>query len=444
MDLRLPILALAASLLPLQTGAQQDHSGTPPSDDMPTVPDGWVKLDAVGKLRLWVPDKTVFTGTGKTEFLIRIREIYAAFEGIYGLKNASVRAGSEESQFEEKDRREASLLLFRNDAEYDKWLMEAGKALVTVHEGRSMSVVGFPLVDGAVPRDRWPELWHLLSHVFIHHLLYFDPPLWLNEGLAEYLAYSGKKVRPTEYPSFNAMLDRLRAAKEKGEAIPVSKLFARRKEALTRAEADEAWLLVHMLITQAEAVFSDMSKALITLESMATEGEQGVVADIHRLLQYLVEGAFGGEAGLQEVWDAHRNAVLKSPTMIPKLPKAPGKIAALVPILDVDFSATWPPPNPNPGGFVEQVVLVTGTLRPCLPWAGKVTINGAVGDSKGNWSQDYGVTKGKTDTKGTALTWSKVKFPIGGTAREARVVVYWVPDGGGLYRKTVVRKLGKK
>jgi hypothetical protein len=412
------------------------------AEDAAAIPQGWVKLETVGKIQVWVGDKAHLTSTGKSDFAAKLREMVDLFGKIYVLNRTSVRT-AEGSKFPEKDRREVNLLLFQDDAAYDRWLLEGGKSLATVHEGRYLPTVGFPLVDGEVPAERWPDLAHLLSHVFIHHHFYFDPPLWLNEGLAEYFAWSLKKTRPTDFKAFNEMIDRLRVSKEKGEMLEPVRFFGRRENALSREEIDSAWVLVHLFATELNPALIDLTQAMGNLELMAMDGEKAVVDDLHRLARDLAGRNLGGERSLIDAWAFHRNALVASPTLPAKLRDKPKAVEAAGAFLAVGLSS-FKNFYQDANGMQRKEAPFTGWVKPTLWWPGRITVNGSLGDGKDRWTEDFLVAEGFSTERGTPLVFKDKALPCGDQARNARIIVWWQVDGGGLYKVVKIEKLDRK
>lgn len=407
-------LTFAAALLGSPAHAQSNDG----------VPAGWVKVDGVKKIQVWAPDKKTLTPTGRTEFLAKLREIYDVLEDIYILDRTVVNAAGAGSKFPEKQRTRIDMLLFANDVEYDKWLLEEGKSLATIHEGRYFSVVGFPLIDGALPKERWPDLWQICSLVFIHHHFYFDPPLWLNEGLAIYFSYSTRKNKPTEFKSFTDMMASLQKAKDDGAVPGVMKLLEQRTE-MSRAEREACWVLVHMLMTQAKNIFSDMTSAMKGLEEGGYEGEKQIINDIHRACVHVLKQAWQGEKGLQAAFEEHWKNLLRSPTMPGKLSTPPVAVASVAKCLDLSATAVMQAESKPPW------VRFSGGVRPCFDWGGRLSVNASVG-KPGKWTDPQGITEGNINEKGATLKWDKVRLPASND--QVRIELWWAPDSGAVYR----------
>lgn len=367
-----------------------------------------------------------------TELRAGVSDIWVTYKEIYGLDGATWTFGVDGGTFPKRPSQNVGLLLFTDQKEYDDWLGTPGTGAVNIHSGRYTNVIGFPLEEKKVGKTRWNILWHEFSHVFLWHYLYFGGPTWLNEGLAEYFGYANKRIQPMEVPSFKEMIERLRKAKEDGTASKVSDLLLYPQNKFGRQQYDEAWVLCHLLLTEAKAQFNELLAAIQEQEKFAWDNEDGIRADGCKLLKQLLEASFGGPDRLQEAWTYHRDALLKSPTIVAKLARGPKSLRDR----PVFFEAT--------GGLRVSVVKdstgaeyevgrATCTVKCGAALDGNIQVVAAWGAGRGRWTKDVLVGQRASGEIGEVLKLHEVEVPISGDSSTRRMLVIWDVKGGGKY-----------
>src|SRR5688572_4793167 len=89
-----------------------------------TVPEGFVKIDGIGKLTVYAPDKATLKGEAKAQFMNGVRETYKMYESMYttGLKQGQVFLGAKAGRTDAKDRSAVSLVVFPDRVALQTWL----------------------------------------------------------------------------------------------------------------------------------------------------------------------------------------------------------------------------------------------------------------------------------------------------------------------------------
>lgn len=299
-----------------------------------TKPPGTEKIDAFEQIVILGAEPKLLGPAAKLAFVKGVKDMYGVYKDLYGFDVERVSVGADGKVFKKGLDESISIVLFRDQATYDEWLGVEGTGGVTVHRSR-ISVIGMPLADGAVSDEVWPTLWHEMSHAFFFTSLRSGGTLWLNEGLAEYFAYANKRVDPKNLESFKGMQDRLRDAKEKKTATPVKDLMSG-EGTFGRQQYDEAWVLAHLLFTEAKPALNAMLRHVRVMEDSALENPAAVMKDIHEYLSRMVELTFKPCGGAQKAWEFHRDALLKSGSMPAKLAGTPASLKDEPSFLDID------------------------------------------------------------------------------------------------------------
>lgn len=309
-------------------------AATAQSSTSRTKPPGAEKIDAFEQIAILGAEPKLLGPNAKLAFVKGVKDMYGTYKDLYGFDAERVSVGADGKMFRKALDESIAIVLFRDQAAYDKWLGVEGTGGVTLHKSR-ISVIGLPLSEGAVSDEVWPTLWHEMSHAFLFTSLRSGGPLWLNEGLAEYFAYGNKRVDPKNLASFKAMQDRLREAKEAGKATPLKDLLSP-DSAFGRQQYDEAWVLAHLLFTEARPALNAMLRHARVMEDSALENPDAVMRDIHAYLARMVELTFKPCGGAQKAWDFHRDALLKSGSMPAKLAATPASLKDEPAFLDID------------------------------------------------------------------------------------------------------------
>ena len=432
--MRIALLALMIAFFSSSAPAQEDLE--------PTVPKGWVRIDGIGKIDVYAPDKKTIGPQAKTELLANARGAYKAYESVYGLDQLRVRAGREGGMFSDHRREKVTLLLFPSLKDYEDWAGSNGAGESAFHAGNYVNAVGLPLEKGAVPKDQWPLLWHQFSHVFIRHFLYFPAPPWFDEGLAEYLAWDSVKGNPAENPGFAAMLDRLRTAREKGTATPVAELLNMPAERFAREQQDEAFVLVHLFMREGETAFNELLATLKNMQDMAHDNGEGIVGDQRKYLRWLVEQSLQGPKSAQAAWDYHRDALLKDSMHVAKMKGKIDLVGSYARFMVLETLARKEVPKPDPSGVVSVKCTISGRLDVGPRWTGASSVTVAIGDrDQKEWSAETEVYAGRSKVTGEAMKIPEQQLPLGTSAKYVRFTATWEPTGGGKYRIVKIVKL---
>lgn len=432
--MRIAPVAVLLALLSSPAPAQEDVE--------PAIPKGWARIDGIGKIDVFAPDKKTIGPQAKTELLAAARGAYKAYESVYGLDQIRVRAGHEGGMFRDHRREKVTLLLFPSLKDYEEWAGTSGAGETAFHAGNYVNAVGLPLENGAVPKEQWPLLWHQFSHVFIRHFLYFPAPPWFDEGLAEYLAWDSVKGNPADNPGFSAMLDRLKDAREKGTSTPVAELLSMSAERFAREHQDEAFVLVHLFMREGETAFNEFLATLKNMQDMAHDNPEGVVGDQRKYLRWLVEQSLEGPKSMQAAWEYHRDALLKDSLHVAKMRGKIGLVGSYARFMVLEALARKEVPKEDPRGVVSVKCAVSGTFDVGPRWAGAVSVTVAIGDrDQKEWTGETEIYTGRSKVSGEAMKIEEQRLPLGTSGKFVRFTATWEPDGGGKYRIVKVVKL---
>ncbi|NUN47655.1 MAG: hypothetical protein HUU15_02335 [Candidatus Brocadiae bacterium] len=399
------------------------------------LPYGYEVVDKEKYVWLCAKGKKALTLTQKADIVDGLKQITGRFEKLYGLEHEIMRVGANGGLFKDMRRDPAILVVFPNLEEFQEWVGDAGVGGITVHLSRRLNLVGVPLEDGKITPETWHVLWHEFSHVYFHHYLALGGPIWLNEGLAEYFGVQNPHTRDNPAKNYQTMLAHLRKRRDDGAATPISALLGLPQSKFTRQHYDEAWLLVHMLMTEATSQLNDLMTLLTSMEADAWDGREGIERDLRTLARAVLEEVFGGTEALQRAWDKHLEAVLTNPDRTPRCnhplrpaPKDPTRpsidarlvgTAKTVEIDGVDYKAR------RPKGSVTYRASRPGTVR--------VTIQ--VGFANGRWSSDEWIlVDSQTMKQGQKLEFKEIHIPAYEGGKTARLWVEWTPEGGGTYK----------
>lgn len=196
-----------------------------------------------------------------------------------------------------------NVYLGTTDAEYDRLGQTYGGApprgwsLATAYPSRGVVVVRMGSVDVLGSNNARTTLRHEVAHLFIHQLERRGGqrvPLWLNEGLAEWL--SGRRLSPDER-------NRLRVAARGGTLIPFDTLVSRmppHDDDVALAYLQALGFVEFLVSRSGEGAVTDLCRWLALGDSVHNAFRNAVDAAPGALESAWVDGL---ERGYSLVWD---------------------------------------------------------------------------------------------------------------------------------------------
>lgn len=391
------------------------------------IPQGFVKIETMGPVQIHMKNAK---WTAKTEFQIKFAELQKALGEFWHDQNV-LKAGGPDTKFEERQLSKVNLVLFDNEAERDDFFMKATPP-DPLKPGRPSETVYLALVDGKVDKEGWVSLSRMMSRVYAWRGLYFGPPVWLDLGMAEYFAYTGRGVKAGDFEAFNAMVERLHEVGTRGAEKAIGETLSGNGEGWSKEDNDNAWCLCHLLMTECKNLAGDLWLIVANQQACASDRLNGVVSDSRKIARYQVERAFGGAENLQAAWDWHRDAIVKGNGA--KLKKAPGSVRDATAFLVLNFTVTVASGN-------SVNCETSGFFAYSAPWPGPISIAAAVGDKKDRYAGFTEISGDRSDKNGTAARWKEKKMPINLGSYHLQVKVTWEPDGGGVYQQVGTRDI---
>lgn len=402
------------------------------------IPEGYALAFKTGRISVYAASKTAVTMEQQNRILKALKGLQERYASQYGLDKEVYRPGTLKSFEVPKD--VVDLVIFPDLEKFQEWCGVKAAGGLTVHIGRSENVVGVPLENGDISAGFWWVLAHEFSHVFFPHALRLCGPIWLNEGLSEYFASTSKLYVAPEHPYFKEMVERLEVSRKKlGTSNKVSELIRKDQSEFGRQEYDEAWLLTHLLVTECSTLLNDLVTATRDLEQEAAGNLAGVQSDLRKYAAGLLERAFGGADKLQAAVDAHLDELLRNPAEPAKIKIRPAAIvrSPIEPEIELRVHSTEDLVRDDDGKIYKARVS-SGSLKHRAPWPATVSISIAVGDEKGNWSEEYVVRKTASMKTGDKQSWADEILPKFKGRRYARITAEWSVEGGGTYRSSRV------
>lgn len=400
-------------------------------------PTGFVKIESIGRIHLFAPSKDLLQGKARSNLLVEVRRMYDTFVTKYGLDKEVFRIGQDGGLYADTRREVVVLCLFPDQASYDEWCGRGGTAGVTHHLARYAAMVSAPLKDGELLPETIATLWHEFSHVFYSHYLMMGAPMWLNEGLGEYFACSEKHGKGLNTDNYRLMVENLATRHREGSSTDVRDLLLAQGEDFGRQQYDEAWVLVHLLMTEAPDTLNQLLGALSQLDATAWANAEAVLEDMHQYGTHLVTEAVGGEEALQKAWDAHLEAIIADPI---KPKKGAARIAGLRPEPWCTLTARMSGGRDilDEDGYTIRARRPIGSAKYTGPWPAVLRVLAAQGDGKGAWSKEYIVADETSVRRGSVIEFKELYMPDYDGTRLGRVTGEWVTEAGGVYR---VRKV---
>ena len=407
------------------------------AEDAPSRPEGALRIDTVGKVTVYSTKRDFPSKSVRADLKEALNEIWKYFSKQYGLEKEILRVGPKGGLFTEEKRDTAALVVFPTIEEYETWIKRAGTGGVTFHLGKYFNVVGIPMPEGKLTEEFLGVLWHELSHVFYFHYAFLGQPLWLNEGLAEYFHLKSKGRDSPAPRTRQEALDRLAGYRDGKTATPVWDLLLAAGDQFGRQQYDEAWVLAHLLMTQATDQLNEILSVLVDLDRSAWANADGVSKDIRRLAADLVTRLFGTPEKLQAAWDEHLANLLKDaekPAKLKTPPKSP-KFERVTPSIDVRLGGAAERPIDDKGNTM-LMRRPRGSVVHRAPWeATDFEVWFGVGDQKGiRWSEPYVFVEKTTAKPGKKFEFIEAYMPHYSGSKKAATVVNWKVRDGGEYK----------
>lgn len=405
------------------------------SAEEPKLPKGYVRIDSEKYVHVFAKDKKALSLTQKADVLEGLKGITERYEKLFGLEHEVMRVGADGGLFKDMQRDPAALILFPDLEAFKDWLGMEGVAGITIHVGRHANLVGVPLESGKITPQTWHVLWHEFSHVFFHHYLQLGRPIWLNEGIAEYFGFENPHSKQTPSDLQPKVLEGLQKRRDEGSATKVSDLLELTQEKFGRQQYDEAWVLVHMLMTEATTQLNDLMSMLVALESEAWDDAAGVEKDLCRFAKTLLTEAFGGDDGLQKAWDKHLDALLRSPA-------GPFKCGHLVKAIDkddfkpdIDARLVGTAKAVRIDGVDYKARHPKGKVVYRAPWPAKMRVTLQIARSDGVWADEEWILVDSLDVRdGKKVEFKEIYVPQYEKGKTACLWVEWKLQDGGTYR----------
>lgn len=424
------LLVLAGSL------AVRAESAPAADPDKPDLPDGYSCVDLVGRLPIFARDKAALAPF-RTELRTGLVDITGELEKQFGLTKETLRVGigADRGLWKEERRDAAFLVVFTDAAEFAAWEKKAGIDGDRHLAAGYRSTVGVLIEGKTLTHDNWADLWHRFSHLLFRHALWTGSPTWLDEGMAAYLSWANKKVKPDQTSGFPAMLERLRGTNDAPKRPTVAEVLMRKAADFKQADADVAWVLVHLLVTHESALTNALTAALTGLERCAVDRMDGVRHDLHRYAAWLLVNVFGDEAKLQAAWDLHLEDILADPARPKKRTLKTGEIVGdILPGFDGTVSGRALEVTDPASGMRYEARRWLGSVTYRAPWDGKMAAVAQTVDRHDDLSAEVRILREVPAKNGQKEKCENESLPFVGGQVWAVISVIWSVDEGGVYR----------
>lgn len=426
----------AVFLCAVLSPAARAESAKKPEPGKPDAPDGYSCVDVAGTLPVFAKNKAVLAPF-RTDLKAGLSDITEELERQFGLKKETLRVGIGLDQGLWKDeRREAVfLVVFTEPGEFAAWEKKAGADGDRHLSAGYRNTVGILVEGNSLTQDNWVQLWHRFSHLLYRHCLRTGSPTWLDEGMARYLSWANRKVKPDQTSDFPETLRRLKERKESGGLPAVADLLMRKAGDFGQPDADAAWVLVHLLVTHQPALVNSLTNALAGLERCAVDRMDGVRHDLHRYAAWLLTSVFGDEAKLQAAWDQHLEDILADPAHPKKRTLSVGEIVGdILPGFDGAVSGRALEITDPRTGVRYEARRWLGSVVYRAPWDGRMAAHAQTEDRHDDRSASVQILAERSAKNGQKERCDNESLPFVGGQVWAVITVAWSIDGGGAYR----------
>lgn len=424
------LVLFASARLALAQGA-----GSPP-EEKPDVPDGYVCVDVCGRLPIFAKNKSVLAPF-RTDLKAGLADIASELEKQFGLTKETLKVGIGLDQGLWKDeRREAAfLVVFTDAAEFAAWEKKAGADGDRHIAAGYRNTVGILVEAKSLTQDDWAGLWHRFSHLLYRHCLRTGSPTWLDEGLARYLSWANRRVKPEQTADFPETLRRLKEQKASGGLPTIADLLMRKAGDFSQEDADAAWVLVHLLVTHQSALVNALTNALAGLERCAVDRMDGVRHDLHRYAAWLLTNVFGDASKLQAAWDQHLEDIFADPARPKKRTLSVGEIVGdILPGFDGAVSGRGLEITDPRTGIRYEARRWLGSVVYRAPWDGRMGALAQTEDRHDDRSAPVQILAERSAKNGQKERCDNESLPFVGGQVWAVITVAWSIDEGGAYR----------
>ena len=422
-------------LISFASAARAESAKAEPAEK-PDLPEGYSCVDIAGRLPIFAKDKAVLAPF-RTDLKAGLADITNELEKQFGLTKEVLRVGmgTDKGLFREERRDAAFLVVFTDAAAFAAWEKKAGTDGDKHLAAGYRNTVGVLVEGKTLTQENWADLWHRFSHLLFRHCLWTGSPTWLDEGMAAYLSWANRKVKPEQTKGFPEMLERLKQAKDAGKLPPVTELLMRRAANFKQADADAAWVLVHLLVTHEQALVNALTAALSGLERCAADRMEGVRSDLHRYASWLLVNVFGDEKKLQAVWDQHLEDILADPARPKKRTLSAGEIIGdILPGFDGTVSGRALEITDPTSGVRYAARRWLGSVIYRAPWTGRMSAVAQTEDRHDDMSAEVTILKEVAAKNGQSERCDNESLPFVGGMVWAVITVVWSIDEGGVYR----------
>lgn len=407
-----------------------------PPEEKPDVPEGYVCADICGRLPIFAKNKAALAPF-RTDLKAGLSDITGELEKQFGLAKETLKVGIGADQGLWKDeRREAVFLaVFTDPADFAAWEKKAGADGDRHLSAGYRNTVGILVEGNSLTQDNWVQLWHRFSHLLYRHCLRTGSPTWLDEGMARYLSWANRRVKPDQTSDFPETLRRLKENRETGGLPPVADLLMRKAGDFSRLDADTAWVLVHLLVTHQSSLVNALTDALAGLERCAVDRMEGVRHDLHRYAAWLLTSVFGDATKLQAAWDRHLEDILADPAHPKKRTLPVGEIVGdILPGFDGAVSGRALEITDPRTGIRYEARRWLGSVVYRAPWDGRMAALAQTEDRHDDRSASVQILAERSAKNGQKERCENESLPFVGGQVWAVITVAWSIDGGGAYR----------